>query len=70
MNLYTGLLFLDGHIADPKLARSLAGEAGHPRSAGPDGRRKRADKRPPVPQVRRRRAVASVCGALSLSPFR
>lgn len=30
MHIYAGLLFQHGHIADPKLARSLAGMAPEP----------------------------------------
>lgn len=70
MNLYTGLLFLDGHIADPKLAQSLVREAGRPGSTPPDPRPDPVDKREAARCVRRRGAIASLCGALSLSPFR
>ena len=70
MNLYTGLLFLDGHIADPKLARSLAGDVDSSPSMPPDRRREPVARPPAVPRVSCRGAVASVCGAVSLSPFR
>jgi hypothetical protein len=39
MNIYTGLLFLQGHIAD---ARVFAGDAGYSRSYGNDVANQRA----------------------------
>jgi len=67
MNFYAGLLFLEGHIADPKLARALA---------GPADRARPATRQPPLrkccdqPKVSRHGAIVSVCCAGALSPFR
>ena len=70
MSAYTGMLFLHGHIADPGLARSLVAAA---------DARQTAPAREPVlpapghgehPRACRQGAIASVCGAAALSPFR
>lgn len=73
MKLWSSLLFLHGHIADPALARSLAGEDA---SVAP----RPADEimKPAVPQIHtperpcvplRRGAIAAAC-SVALSPFR
>ncbi len=49
MNIYTGLLFLDGHLADPRLASDLAKVAGKS-----DGLA--ADEAPSIPRRVERRA--------------
>ena len=49
MNIYTGLLFLDGHVADPRLASDLAGRAGEA-----DGLA--VDEAPRIPRRSERRA--------------
>jgi hypothetical protein len=70
MGAYTGLLFLQGHIADTALALSLAAEvpAGAPASSREPGS---SPSRPSEPsRVCRRGAILSVCGATALSPFR
>lgn len=68
MSTYTELLFLHGHVAQPELARSLAG------GPGPSGQEREPGSRPAqpgkVPAVCRSGAVAVVCGATALSPFR
>jgi hypothetical protein len=65
MNIYTGLLFLDGHIADASLAVSLsdgppgpdAADGGHAvRGDAPSGPARGADRRP-LPQPMRRHAM-------------
>ena len=69
MNIYSGLLFLEGHVANPDLMRSLAGEAvgqAMPATAMPPAPAAAHDQ----PMACRRGAIATVCGALSLSPFR
>ncbi len=38
MNIYAGLLFNQGHVADPATARMLAGAAEPPATAPDDGR--------------------------------
>jgi len=71
MNLFTGLLFNQGHIHDPELAMSLAG-------VEVDATREQARKRERDARLERRRrrasfhnhAVSSVCGTTALSPFR
>jgi hypothetical protein len=72
MNLYTGLLFHHGHIADPALAVSLAND-GH-RDEGDDARRpaepRRVRERRAVRGVFRRGAIAAACCSTALSPFR
>ena len=39
MNLYSGLLFLQGHITNVDLARQLAGEETAPAAPSPSGKR-------------------------------
>ena len=70
MGLYTGMLFLDGHIAQPELARSLAAEAHASPSVTSREAGRRSSGQPGHPEVCRRGALASVCGATTLSPFR
>jgi len=69
MSIYSDLLFLHGHVAQPELARSLAGG---PVSSGQQreepGRRPRPGGK--APAVARSGALAVVCGATALSPFR
>src|SRR5690606_37281583 len=70
MNIYSGLLFLGGHIADPKLARSLVEGTGRRQPAAPSAAAR-------APTVRdgcaagpvRRGAIVSIC-SVALSPFR
>lgn len=42
MNLYSGLLFLQGHITNVDLARQLAGEETAPAAPSPSARRETA----------------------------
>ena len=42
MNLYSGLLFLQGHITNVDLARQLAGEETAPAAPSPSGKREAA----------------------------
>lgn len=70
MNIYSGLLFLGGHIADPKLARSLVDGADRRRPAAPSAAARPREPRDgcaagPV----HRGAIASIC-SVALSPFR
>ena len=71
MNIYTGLLFNQGHLQDPELVRSLAGES--PRDAGTDADAGKSGPpgacTPGAPVVRRHRGWAEVCAAV-LSAFR
>ena len=70
MGAYTGMLFLHGHIADPALARSLAAESPAPQpvpAREPGHPSPRPDERA---LACRHGAIASVCGATALSPFR
>lgn len=71
MNIYTGLLFNQGHLQDPELVRSLAGEA--PRDAGggtdPGKRAPPTGQAPGAPVVRRHRGWVEV-SATVLSAFR
>ena len=69
MGVYTGLLFLDGHVAQPELARSLASASSAPPAPSP-GADRRVTGEQGVPGVYRRGAIVSVCGAATLSPFR
>jgi len=68
MNIYSELLFLHGHVAQPDLAHSLAGEP-MPSSQDPQPGRG-PGQRGTAPAVCRSGAVAVVCGATALSPFR
>jgi hypothetical protein len=70
MNLYAGLLFLEGHVADPKLMQALAGHTAPAGAAGPPAGAVPAREPAGRPKVCRRGAVAMVCGTLPLSPFR
>lgn len=69
MNIYTGLLFNQGHLQDPALVRSLVQEPKNPPDAGEGSAD--ADPRPaqPLPEVRRRRGWVELQGAL-LAAFR
>ena len=68
MSIYTELLFLHGHVVQPELARSLAG------APEPSGREQEPGRGPrqrgEAAAVCRRGAIATVCGATALSPFR
>lgn len=73
MNIYTGLLFQQGYIQDPKLALSLAGVEGHQDGAAecrsgaagsPKAMQNDANCKP-----FRHGGIASVC-SVALSPFR
>jgi hypothetical protein len=73
MNIYTGLLFQQGYIQDPKLALSLAGAAPE-KPATPPERRPPASaesksRRSQRLNAFRRGGIASVC-SVALSPFR
>src|SRR3546814_16451789 len=63
MNPYTGMLFLDGHIVDPELARVLV-EPAPPAEAGS------TDKDRCEAGSVHHGALASICGGVALSPFR
>ncbi|MDQ2701667.1 MAG: hypothetical protein M3Y70_02390 [Pseudomonadota bacterium] len=64
MNPYAGMLFLEGHIVEPELARSLAGPvAADEEQNAPDPHRCEAGSF-------HQGAIASICGSASLSPFR
>ncbi|GAA3913114.1 hypothetical protein [Luteimonas lutimaris] len=70
MNIYSGLLFLGGHIADPKLARSLVDGADRRQPAAPSAAARAPTFRDgcaagPV----RRGGIVSVC-SVALSLFR
>lgn len=73
MNIYTGLLFQQGYIQDPKLALSLAGPApdkpATPAHRSPSGNAQPKGKRPWHLNAFRRGGIASVC-SVALSPFR
>ena len=64
MNPYAGMLFLEGHLVDPELAKSLAGPA--PEADDEGGTERAGCERP----VLRAGAIVSVCGGAALSPFR
>lgn len=69
MNIYTGLLFQQGYIQDPKLALSLACENPPAQEAS---RRSEPAPRVAPPERRasfRRGAIFAVCST-ALSPFR
>ncbi len=71
MNIYTGLLFQQGHIQDPQLALSLAGAEN--RQAPVSSSKEASNERRPARTERqasfRRGAIFAVCST-SLSPFR
>ena len=71
MNIYTGLLFNQGHLQDPELVRALADESA--RDAEPEAeaedRASPGDRGQDTPVVRRHRGWAEVSAAL-LSAFR
>lgn len=74
MKLWSSLLFLHGHIADPALARSLAGvddpQAG-PRPDDIDTPSPRlANRAPPRPCVPFKRGAITAACSVALSPFR
>lgn len=69
MNIYSGLLFLEGHVANPELMRSLAGAAVG-QAVSPSAGTPAPAAAPASPMACRHGAIATVCGALSLSPFR
>ena len=74
MNIHAGLLFLHGHITDPELARSLAGNADDDRPGREPERRPAPRKGATPPRDRasrpfRRGAIVSI-GSVALSPFR
>lgn len=71
MNIYTGLLFQQGHIQDPELALSLAKEdrPAKAKSAGEAGRSSGAERRERGPSFKRG-AIFAVCCSTALSPFR
>ncbi|MBU8975815.1 MULTISPECIES: hypothetical protein [unclassified Lysobacter] len=71
MNLYSGLLFLHGHVADADLARSLAGvEEPVPRKEERDTARVECGDGPRRRSSFHNHAVSFVCGTTALSPFR
>lgn len=71
MNIYTGLLFNQGHLQDPALARSLARaqEQAPPDAGGRTGEAAAAEPQAAVPRVRRGRGWVELQAAL-LSAFR
>ena len=71
MNIYTGLLFNQGHLQDPELVRSLAGEDPRDADAGadPGKRTPPAGRAAGAPVVRRHRGWVEVSAAV-LSAFR
>jgi len=72
MNIYTGLLFQQGYIQDPKLALSLAGaeeQADGQRVTGSDEPARAQTQRPEREASFRRGAIFAVCST-ALSPFR
>jgi hypothetical protein len=73
-NLYAGLLFMHGHIQDPELAISLAGEdTPQVDEAASTGQPREVVARKARPMQRawfRSHAVSAVCCATALSPFR
>lgn len=71
MNLYSGLLFLHGHVADADLAHLLAGvEEPAPRKEERDTPRIENIGRPRRRASFHSHAVSFVCGTTALSPFR
>jgi hypothetical protein len=73
MNIFTGLLFQQGYIQDPKLALSLADETPPQRQAGHGpcesvGRPKAGGRR--RHPAWRHGAISAVCCSTALSPFR
>jgi hypothetical protein len=72
MNIYTGLLFQQGYIQDPKLAMSLAGAVEPqvpPRAGGDQATASEPPKRRERRASFRRGAISAVC-SVALSPFR
>lgn len=64
MNPYAGMLFLEGHLVDPELARSLAGP--EPEADDSAGTGQAPCEQPGL----RPGAIVSVCGGVALSLFR
>lgn len=72
MNIFTGLLFHHGHIADPQLATSLTGIVDEGRDRTQDKRVNRRPARAGKPEKTacyRHGTIFDVC-SVSLSPFR
>jgi|GEM_PF-980266 len=70
MNIYTGLLFNQGHLQDPALVRSLAQETNPPGTGeGPADADPKPQPAQALPEVRRRRGWVELQGAL-LAAFR
>lgn len=72
MNIYTGLLFQQGYIQDPKLAMSLAHtdeQAAQQKVSGSDEATRGQAQRPERKASFRRGAIFAVCST-ALSPFR
>lgn len=71
MNLFTGLLFQQGHIQDPRLALSLAGEdAKADTSVRQEGETPVATKSFESCLSLKRGALVALCSTTALSPFR
>ena len=71
MNLFTGLLFQQGHIQDPKLALSLAGEDAEANApARREGDTPRRAKSFESCLSLKRGALVALCSTTALSPFR
>jgi len=71
MNLFTGLLFQQGHIQDPKLALSLAGEDAEANaSARREGDTPERAKSFESCLSLKRGALVALCATTALSPFR
>ncbi len=72
MNIYTGLLFQQGHIQDPELAISLAHTDQQATRQDASERAEVSNDRTPRPERKasfRRGAIFAVCST-ALSPFR
>jgi len=71
MNIFTGLLFHHGHIADPQLAKTLAaiGDEDHDRTDERVASRPARAVKPEKTACYRHGAIFDAC-SVSLSPFR
>ena len=69
MSIYTDLLFLGGHIADPKLARSLDDDAQRRQPAPPPAGKSPEARGGCATGAVRRGGIVAIC-SVALSPFR